>query len=237
MQKHVALLLVAVLLACCLIYARPVDPQTYPAIPQFTLKLEDDSHDIVNSSGTFHVEIKFIDVVINNTVPYSMYAVVNETIVKPYYNVHIKGHTQDWKDATITGNLAPQKNSTTVKFGLGSTNPDPGGWSIWLGSITNESQIDFQVRAVEGFYTKVADVGAICWRNPNFSVFNETGRSAWSDTQTISNPNDSTSISPTPRGFLSTNSLLLPLGIVAAGVVIAVLVTALIYVVKHGKQK
>jgi hypothetical protein len=237
MRKHIALL-VSVLLVSCLTLTIPVHSQTTPATQEFTLKLEDDSHDIVNASGTFHVDIRFIDVVINNTVPYSMYAVVNDTLVKPYYNIHIKGHSQDWKDATISGNLAPQKSNTTVKFGLGSTNPDPGGWSIWLGSITNESQIDFQVRAVDGFYTQIGDVGPHCWRNPSFSMFNETGRSAWSDTQTITISNGQVeSATPTPLGSLSTANLLLPLSIVAAAMVIAILATALTYLLKHGKQK
>jgi hypothetical protein len=237
MRNQVALLLMLVLLASCLINAKPVSSQTSPETPQFTLKLEDDSQDIVNASGTFHIEIKFVDVVINNTVPYSMYAVVNDTIVKPYYNVHVKGHSQDWKDATISLNLAPQNGNTTVKFGLGGTNPDPGGWSIWLGSITNESQIDFQVRAINGFYTHTGDVGPICWRNPGFSSFNETGRSNWSDTQTLTLPNGSASTSPTPTGVLSLSGLLLPLSIVLGAVMIAVLVGALIFAGKHRKTR
>jgi hypothetical protein len=238
MRTQVALLFILVLATSCLIHFRPVVSQTSPTVPEFTLILEDDSHDVVNASGTFHLEIKFIDAVINNTIPYSFYSVVNDTIVKPYYNIHIKGHSQDWKDATISGNLAPQKGNTTIKFGLGNINPDPDGWSIWLGNITNESQIDFQVRAIQGFYTQITDASPHCWRNPNFSQFNETGRSTWSNTQTITIPNESDPNSTTPRTRLfSITNFLLSVSIVIAAMVIAVLAYALFFFVKHGKPR
>jgi hypothetical protein len=239
MRTKVALLLIFVLFASGLILVKPASTQTIPAVPEFSLKLEDDAHNVVNSSGTFQEEVMFVDVVIKNTTSYSFYSVVNDSIVKLYYNVHVKGHSQDWADATISSNLAPQNNGTTVKFGLGSINPDPGGWSIWLGDITNETKIDFQVRAVEGFYTQIADASPHCWRNPNFSIFNETGRSAWSDTQTITIPNTSASesVTSTPTEILSVANFLLPVSVVVAAAVIVVLASALIYLIKHGKTK
>ncbi len=239
MQKRIASLLIFVLFTSTLFLVKPVSTQTSPTVPEFTLKLEDDSHDVVNASGIFHIEIKFVDVVIKNTTAYSFYAVVNDSIVKLYYNIHVKGHSQDWAEATISGNLAPQNNGTTVKFGFGDTNPDPGGWSIWLGGITNESQLDFQVRAVNGFYTQIADTSPHCWRNPNFSIFNETGRSAWSETQTITIPNGSASESTTstPKRIFSTANLLLPVSIIIAGAIIAGLASALTYLMKHGKTR
>ena len=239
MKLRFTLLLIIVLLSSNLIMIEPATTQVSPAIPEFTLKLEDQSRDVVNASGTYHLEIKFIDVVIRNTVPYSFYSVVNDSIVKLYYNVHIKGHSQDWGNATIYGNLAPQDKNTTIKFGLGSTNPDPGGWSIWLGNITNESQIDFQVRGINGFYTKITNEMPSCWRNQNFSIFNETGRSAWSDTQTIALPTGSTpeSATSTPSGIFSTATLFLPVSIVVAATIIVILAAALTFLLKHGKQK
>ena len=238
MRTKVALFLLILIITGGLL-AKPASTQTSPTVPEFTLKIEDDSHNIVNASGTFHLEIKFVDVIIKSTTPYTMYSVVNDTIVKLYYNVHIKGHSQDWANAAISGNLAPQENVTVVKFGLGSTNPDPGGWSIWLGSLTNESKVDFQVRGVNGFYTQLAEPSLPrCWRNPSFSMFNETGRSAWSDTQTITLPTGSTS-EPAPSnsaGTFSITNLFFPIGIVVAAAIIAVLATALIYLTKHGKS-
>ena len=187
MRAKIALLLIFVMLVSGLIAIEPALTQISPKVPNFTLKIEDASHDIVNATGTYHIAIKFVDVVINNTGELSNYAVVNETLVKLYYNIRVKDHaTQDW--ALVTPNLAPSTtNYTTVKFGLGSTNPDPGGWSIWIGNITKSGQVDFQVLGIDGFYTKLID-NPPCWRIPQDSVFNETGRSAWSTTQTITIP-------------------------------------------------
>jgi hypothetical protein len=88
-------------------------------------------------------------------------------------------------------------------------------------------------------FTKVTDEWPHCWRNPNFSIFNETGRSTWSDTQTITLPTGSTpeSATSTPEGILSTANLLLAASIVVAATIIAILATALTYLMRHGKQK
>ncbi len=167
---------------------RTAQTQISPSVPEFTLKIEDRSHDVVNATGTFHVEIKFVDVVIKNPNP-SVYAVVNESVVKLYYNIRIKDHSQGWTTGLLTPNLAPSTtDNTIVKFGLGKVNPDPGGWSIWIGNITTSGQVDIQVLGIDGFYTKLTSQNPPCWRLPEFSVFNETGRSAWSNTQTITLP-------------------------------------------------
>ena len=187
MRTKIALLLSFLMLVSGLIAIEPAFTQFSPNVPTFTLKLEDDSYDITNATGTYHIQIKFIDVTINNTGDLSSYAVVNETMVKLYYNIRVKDHTaQDW--ALVTPNLAPSiTDYTTVKFGLGSTNPDPGGWSIWIGNITKSGKVDVQVLGIDGFYTKLID-NPPCWRIPQYSAFNETGRSAWSSTQTIAIP-------------------------------------------------
>ena len=188
MRTKIALLLSILMLVSGLIAIEPAFTQISPPVPTFTLKLEDDSHDITNATGTYHIQIKFIDVVINNTGELSNYAVVNETLVKLYYNIRVKDHAQDWSSALVTPNLAPSTTDyTTVKFGLGSTNPDPGGWSIWIGNITKSGKVDIQVLGINGFYTKLID-NPPCWRIPQYSAFNETGRSAWSTTQTITIP-------------------------------------------------
>ncbi len=69
MRTKVGLLLIFVLFASGLILVKPVSTQTSPAVPEFTLKLEDDSHNVVNSSGTFQEEEMSIDVVMKNTTP------------------------------------------------------------------------------------------------------------------------------------------------------------------------
>ena len=178
------------MLASSFFLIKPAETQISPCVPSFTLNLEDRSHDVVNASGTFHIEIKFVDVVIKNTDPHSFYAVVNESVVKLYYNIRVKDHSQGWETSLLTPNLAPSTTeNTTVKFGLGKVNPDPGGWSIWIGNITTTEQVDVQVLGIDGFYTKLTTETPPCWRIPSLSAFNETGRSAWSATQTIAVPN------------------------------------------------
>ncbi len=194
MQAKVALILIFIILTTSLITVKPAFTQISPTVPQFTLKIEDRSYDVVNATGTYHIEKKFIDVNIQNAYPYSFYAVVNDSIVKLYYNIRYKAYSQDWTDANVTPNLAPlDSNYTTVKFGIGSVNPDPGGFSIWLGNTTISGQVDFQVRGVDGFYTKLTAENPPCWRIPTLSGFNETGASDWSATQTITLPDGSTS--------------------------------------------
>jgi len=189
MRAKVALLLIFIILASSLIMIKPALNQISPAVPEFTLKIEDRSYNVVNATGTYHIEKKFIDVDIKNTTPYSFYAVVNDSLVKLYYNIRFKAHSQDWTEAYVSPNLAPlDSNYTTVKFGIGSVNPDPGGFSIWLGNTITSGQVDFQVRGVDGFYTKLTAENPPCWRIPELSAFNETGRSAWSTTQTITIP-------------------------------------------------
>ena len=107
MRTKIALLLSFLMLVSGLIAIEPAFTQISPNVPNFSLKLEDDSHDITNASGTYRIQIRFVDVVINNTGELSHYAVVNETIVKLYYNIRVKDHAKDWSSATVTPNLAP----------------------------------------------------------------------------------------------------------------------------------
>ncbi len=183
-----------------LIVIEPASTQISPPIPNFSLKIENASYYVPPNSVDPHtgkaagsngltIQVQFIDVVIKNTVPYSFYAVVNDTLVKLYYSIRYKAHSDDWSEAITTPNLAPlDSDVTTIKFGLGATNPDPDGWSIWLGNISSASLIDFQVMALNGFYTKLTAENPTCWRITSLSAFNETGRSGWSNTQTIATP-------------------------------------------------
>jgi hypothetical protein len=189
MRSAVALLIVTVLLVSGFLFTEPAHGQYSPNVPQFSLKLDNESYDVpaTATSPAYHVTKDFIDVVIQNDNSYSFYAVVNESLVKLYYNIRVKDHSQSWSNCTVSPNLAPSNsNYTIVKFGLGSVNPDPGGFSIWIGNITNGNEVDFQVQGAEGFYTKLTQENPPCWRLPQFSIFNETGASGWSDTQTIS---------------------------------------------------
>lgn len=67
MRTKIALLLSFLMLISGLIAIEPAFTQISPNVPNFTLKIEDDSQDITNATGTYHLSIKFVDVVINNT--------------------------------------------------------------------------------------------------------------------------------------------------------------------------
>jgi hypothetical protein len=54
-------------------------------------------------------------------------------------------------------------------------------------SASSSGKVDFQVMERDGFYTKIVE-NPPYWRLPQYSVFNETGESAWRNTQTISIP-------------------------------------------------
>jgi hypothetical protein len=183
----------------------PATAQTSPAVPQFSLKLEDQSYDVaphytsdpftgetIQTSGGYRVEKKFIDVIIQNPDSHSFYSVVNESVVKLYYNIRVKNHLDaEWRsDTNSSNNLAPSDaDYTTIQYGYGSQNM--GGFSIWLGDLAPGTQLDFQVQSINGFYTKTTQEDPICWRLTQYNVFNETGRSNWSATQTITIPSDS----------------------------------------------
>jgi hypothetical protein len=184
MRTQIALFLIFVIVTSGLIMLETAQTQTSPSVPQFTLKIEKDL--VPNTTR----QVEFVDVVIQNPAPYSYYAVVNDTIVKLYYNIRFKAQSANWVDTNLsTTNLAPSTTTTTtVKFGVGTVNPDPGGWSIWLGSSLISGQVDFQVRGVYGYYTNTTSETPPCWRLPQYSVFHEVGASAWSQTQIIAIP-------------------------------------------------
>jgi hypothetical protein len=208
-----------------------------PQIPNFTINLADRSYDVppvydVNSfTGQnetirpgYHVEKKLIEVKIENQYSYSDYGFINSSQVKVYYDIRYKGHFDDtWIESSSISNLAPSDGDyTTVDFGYGSNNP--GGFLIWIGYIPPDGQVDFQVQAFLGYYrtTTVQTGSAGCWRNETTSVFEKTGLSGWSATQTITvdptSPNETgyptndaaTSIAPAPTAGIVNNTTPVP---------------------------
>ena len=236
MRTTVALLLVISILASgfLLTSSHPAAAQFSPSTPSFTLKFDNESYDVpaTGSTAGYHVDKEFIDVVIKNSNEYSYYAVVNESLVRLYFNIRVKDHSNTWTNCTVSPNLAPSdSNYTTVKFGLGSTNPDPGGFSIWIGNITDGNLVDFQVRALLGFYTKLTQQNPPCWRLPQYSVFNETGASDWSNIQTLGKADASISTvaqtplpttSPTAVPASGINPTTITLGIIVVAVAASV---------------
>jgi hypothetical protein len=152
------------------------------------------------------VEKRFINVVITNPNSTS-FTDANGNVVKLFYNVRERGHFyQDWTnyDPTADSNLAPTDTEfTTIPYGFGNENP--GGFSIFLGYIAPGGMVDFQVQAIEGYYTQVQKniSDSYCWRIEEYNVFAQTGSSGWSDTQTITvdpppTPTPEPTSTPTP---------------------------------------
>ena len=220
-------------------YIQPaVHAQYSPPVPQFTLTFDNESYTVpaTSTSPAQQVTKDFIDVVIKNTGEYTYYAVVNESVVKLYYNIRAKDHNSTWTNCTVSPNLAPSNsNYTTVKFGLGSVNPDPGGFSIWIGNITNGNIVDFQVQAVLGFYTKLTQANPPCWRLGQFNLFHEVGASGWSSTQTMNTleaGSDAPAVNAAPNPNANTASKPISpttLVMIAFATIIAVLAAAVIY--------
>ncbi len=250
MRVPVTVLLILLLSVCFLLMLEtplPGQAQISPGVPRFSLKINDQSYDVeprstidpftgekVQISDGFHVDKKYIDVIIENPDTHSFYSVVNESVVKVYYNIRVKTNLDDdWRsDTNSSSNLAPteETNYTIVSFGYGTQNL--GGLKIWLGDLTPGTTVDFQVRAVDGFYTKTTEEDPICWRLTEFNVFHETGHSSWSETQTITIPENSPTATPTEPAANSSNFLGAPsaLPVLAiVGITVAVLVTALVF--------
>ncbi len=198
MRKYVAALVALVVALQGVVVVDLIFAQSKPPLPSFTLKIEDDSYDVAptftidpftgenhTQTAGYHVEIRFIDVMVVNPAfsPYTL----DGHLIQMFYNVRFKGHFESWPNNPTAGsNLSPSNSeSTTLKYGIGKENPDPGGFSIYIGDIPPGGMVDFQVEVIQGYITKVAGTPDLCQKITEFNTFTETGRSGWSNEQTI----------------------------------------------------
>ncbi len=181
--------------------------QTKPAIPEFTVKFEDNSYDapatysIDPYTGTkvthpsHRVDNKTIELKIKNQ-PFVQYN--DDGGLTFYYNVRVKGHyAENWINiySPAVRPLTPSNSDYTVLsflLTLSPSAPDQGytlytdSYSNILTGLPSNAQIDFQVEALRGYLS----------RTVIFASWHFTGEeSGWSNTQTIT-INESTS-SPT----------------------------------------
>ncbi len=276
-EALLALVIVTLLFSVAVgVYAADSIPK--PSIPEFTLKLVDHSYDVeplysfdpytgknMTSHASYHVENKSIEVWIKNQ-HISQYSDEKGNVIRTYYNIRAKGHFEDWKWALSPNEYLTPTGSefTIVTFGFGEEN-SPYSYKFWLGSIANGGQIDFQVEALSGYYTRIygtpqPPVPGIPGYHPDatpYIPFNDvfTGEeSGWSNTQTITIPEASpapmpTSSSPLPTFSLSpfvtqqtqpepTQTNLLPYIFVAiAAVIIGFVAGILVTKFRHNKPK
>jgi hypothetical protein len=228
MRKIGSLLFILILLASSLIMVKPASSEiTKPSVPEFTLKIVDNSYEVPPAYYTdpytgkttmtqagHRVQNGTMDLIIKNQ-PFTSYSDGNHTI-DLYYRIRTRGHYEigwssyypddmygypDYVDASTT-------EFTVISFKYGE---ECGEYGPILGEIPDGGQVDFQVQAFIGYYVSVkADVTPLNIRNPYYANF--TGEiSDWSNIQTISLSDKVFSISTSPNPSSSPNSIVSPL--------------------------
>ena len=199
--KGFLLILVVILAVSSLIMVESAFARSIakPSVPEFTVKYVDNSYYIpsvygidqysgktVQTGGGFTVYNKTIEVTIisqsftpyvfNDGTPHSVYL---------RWDIAFKGHFgEDWRISKQGPNW--NESSKVIVFGLGTDIPAGSG-----------DQIDFKVRARIGYDTFIPDpIRSGFYHEGTLEFHGET--SDWSNTQTITLPSGSTSISPNP---------------------------------------
>mgnify|MGYP005847404431 CR=1 FL=1 len=179
-----------------------------PSVPEFTVKFVDNSYDVppvygvdpytgknVITQGGYHVENKTIDVTIKNQ-PFTSYRNENGSLVGLFYNIRVKGHFEDWTGEPTSENYIYRSDSeyTVKSYTLGENG---------LG-ITAGGQVDFQVEALIGYYSRVYGTPVPPFMESYWDVF--TGESSgWSETQTLTIPSSASSPADSPSPASSPN--------------------------------
>jgi len=239
-----------------------------PSVPEFTLKLVDHSYDVPQSYSIdpytgksvmteegYHVENKSIEVTIKNQ-PFTNYKDAKGNTLMLYYDIRWKGHFEDhWRSFNSTNQMYlvassslmadnvlvyPNSPSTVLSYGLGGNNGSDV-YSERLDEISAGGQVDFQVEALIGYYTKVYDTpvpGIPGSQHPYHYEF--TGESSgWSETQTITigesqTPTPSPEAMPTPsEETQQTEQIEAIVGVVIVVAVIVFGLSLLIYLIKR----
>jgi hypothetical protein len=204
MRKSFALVLILILAVSSLMMVKPSFASiTKPSVPGFTLKFVDSSYDVPTTYSidpyteanvthpSYHVDNRTIEVTIKNQ-PFVSYYHANSFNISLYYNVRMKGHyAQNWTDLYFLEDEHPiQSNSdyTVISYSLG------GAYSL-IGELPAGAQVDFQVEAMEGYFSRIY--------NPNATdplemfPWGFTGEeSGWSNTQTVTISTSGASPSP-----------------------------------------
>jgi hypothetical protein len=182
-----------------------------PYVPEFTLKIVVHSYDVapiatidpftgknVTSRVGYNVQNMSIELIIKNQA-FTPYKNSNGTTVNLYYIVDWKGHFEnDWR-TSLPHYLASDSDYTVLTFGVNI--PDYANYnSDKLGNFPIESQLDFQVKALIGYYTKIT---VPMFPNDETSPLTTKDMfhgeiSNLSNIQTVTIPDTSSSASPNP---------------------------------------
>lgn len=253
MSKRATLLLVLMLTASGLIPIMPARGSIpKPSVPEFTLKFVDHSYDVpptygidpytgknVMTQAGYHVQNKSIEVTIKNQ-PFSNYKDANGTTVMLYYDIRWRGHFGDyWNDLNSTGielvassslmvdNVLayPNSPSTTFSYGFGGNNGSDY-YGVHLTGISAGGQVDFQVEALIGYYTKIihppSPGDVLSGGQPGYHYAFTGEASDWSNTQTV-----------TVNGLAFDEGATVVLEVLIVAIVLGVIVGLLVYFIKR----
>jgi len=230
-----------------------------PSVPEFTLRYIDLSYDVpptygidpytgknVVTQAAYHIQNKSIVVTIKNQ-PFVSYRNENNSVVGLFYSVRLKGHFQDSYGEPSSESYIYRSDSdyTSVYCGLnGNNGTAPFTGDFWLGGIEIPAggQVDFQVKALIGYYTRVYGEFVPPFGQSYHDVF--TGESSgWSNTQTLiigesqtPTPSPATTPAPTPTPSQEPQQTEQIEPIIGTAIVVAVIVAVLglfIYLIKR----
>jgi lipopolysaccharide export LptBFGC system permease protein LptF len=197
--KSFALILILIMAVSSVIMVKTAFAQSIPApsVPEFTVKFVDASYNVTPSSSInpytgqnvtnegYHVENRTIELIIKNQ-PFASY-ISNGQNISFYFNVREKGHYEEnWTTIYTVDNYYTSESNTdytTLTYLLDQN--DPPFWN----NIPSGGQVDFQVEAMIGYVSRT--VGFASW----YFAGQESG---WSNTQTLTIPETSSSPNPTP---------------------------------------
>jgi len=169
-----------------------------PSVPQFTVKLIDNSYDVPPSSypvidqytgqettktfpGSYVID-RSIEVMVKNQ-PFTSYTNTSGHAIELYYIIQVKGHYgEGWRSISKVPFISPDKGHGYTTKQINVDNYEEG------------SQLDFRVRAVIGYDASYYDVMGLGMRDQY--VLDEHVSSNWSSIQTITLPHGTTSSPP-----------------------------------------
>ena len=215
-SKSIAIILILIISVSSLLMTKPVSASTVPAIPEYTLKYSEHHS---NTPATYstnpytgenitypgnNYQWHTIDVTIKNQ-PFTSYTFKDENnatwAVTLYYNVRTKGHFSSiWTEFTPDYYIAQNstRQYTVITFFVGAEGPNGDimtGENVLAAISPDGGMVDFQVEALIGYVHPNLDAPAFSLAG-GFTppVFNGA-ESNWSETQTVTIPNTSVSIS------------------------------------------
>jgi hypothetical protein len=194
-----------------------------PSVPEFTLKIVVHPYDVppitttdpytgnnVTTRVGYNVQNMSLELIIPNQ-PFTSYKNSNGTTLGLYYIVAWKGHYEnDWR-TSLPHYLASDSAYTVLSFGINV--PEYANYDgEKLGNFPIESQLDFQLEALIGYYTEIT---VPLFPNDDSSPLTTKDifhgeNSNWTNTQTVTIPETSfISSSPNPTAS-PTNTLTSP---------------------------